>query len=866
MSEAGPSGIDKQDLDLAKRTFDSETSTPTVKANIIVRRRRRPTRHVAQDLLFSVTFSQSQAGNIPVLTCLLGVYEIILNLVHKLKTYFDDKRQRLCFFSASVDKMVSPIHSGGRDLHNEPEEEITKAILEPLFAYLTSNSEVDLNAGLEIKASVLSLDHTAEYDEKRKKRPLKRPPPQGHLLGHRGASLKDITHYSGSRYGYIIIPRGIPAQADLFDNRCLPVAFSIGLMITQAANAGEKPVKKLLKDLRSLNQLSKASQKKKNSMGQKIWNVTQAALDSICTTSNGPHSYSVLDDLCRKNKIQCIVFSGLLAEPTYFFPLDQMEARPDRPCIFLQEVVSLNPTAKTQFHINLIIRPEMVYPNKFICQLCFQVVSKCSRHQYCAKRVSCFYCGRKQLRQGDWYDALMVKKFCPALLEDHPAVEYLDEPCPTCQEKIGTKCCFKKHKQNCNGKTRCKKCSKIIVAYRGEKLEEKVANHQCGLRKCLVCFEDINLEEARTHCCKLAPITFPRGYNQQGFVDLETYEEEDHQLRDFVLYFAYESQIAGLFNGIAFCHDGFIHPYASVIEKNIFKYDYLPKTIGNLIDPASGMLKPNKKKRKKKKMNVEEIEDDLENYHWDLDSYIRETQHDHRAILQDYNAYFLNLKKYRCLVPPDMRARPVFKFLCFILNDQHRSRCISAHYGGRFDVIVILECLLVMGITPKVLAQGQGVLQLHIVEYDIIFNDSFRFLPQKLESLPKRFQLEEFKGHFAYSLNPPKNWNRVRKNPPELSAFISEKDSEEKRAEKTKWWTEVKSKMPYFDFNSDCILYCKQDVIVLMASCLKFFTQTFEFGQQMIQRFGVSPAFREGLHQPHFHPFSKASCTLGSYS
>ena len=50
--------------------------------------------------------------------------------------------------------------------------------------------------------------------------------------------------------------------------------------------------------------------------------------------------------------------------------------------------------------------------------------------------------------------------------------------------------------------------------------------------------------------------------------------------------------------------------------------------------------------------------------------------------------------------------------------------------------------------TPKILAQGQGVLQLTVVEYDIVFIDSFRFFPQKLESLPQRFQLEQFKGYF----------------------------------------------------------------------------------------------------------------------
>ena len=151
----------------------------------------------------------------------------------------------------------------------------------------------------------------------------------------------------------------------------------------------------------------------------------------------------------------------------------------------------------------------MVYPRKFVCQLCFQVVSGNSPHSFCSKRVSCFFCGRKRLQPGDWYDALMVKKFCPGQLDSHPAVDYLDQPCHTCHENIGTKCCLKRNKPNCNGKTTCKKCLKTIVAYRGEKLDEKVANHECGLRKCLICFEDINLTQAKTHCCKLAPVKFP---------------------------------------------------------------------------------------------------------------------------------------------------------------------------------------------------------------------------------------------------------------------------------------------------------------------------------------------------------------------
>ena len=223
MSGAGPSIIDKEDLDLAKRTFEASTSTPTLKASITVRRRRRAVRHVAQDLLFSITFDQSDAGNVPVLTCLIGVHQILVSLVEKLKTYFDDKQRRLVFFSVTVVEMTSPIHSGGQDLHNAAKEDIVRSILEPLFAYLCSNSEVSLSSNLEVKCSVMSLDHTAEYDKK--KRRLKRPPPEGHLVGHRGSSLKPIDHYSGSKFGFIMVPRGVPANQDLFYNRCLPVVF-----------------------------------------------------------------------------------------------------------------------------------------------------------------------------------------------------------------------------------------------------------------------------------------------------------------------------------------------------------------------------------------------------------------------------------------------------------------------------------------------------------------------------------------------------------------------------------------------------------------------------------------------------------------
>ena len=328
----------------------------------------------------------------------------------------------------------------------------------------------------------------------------------------------------------------------------------MGRMLFKAAYCGEKEGQQMVNDLKCFTR-ARASKELKNSVGQKIWRETQDTLDEICTPAEGPHSYAVLDALCRKFKVQAVVFSGLLEQPTYIFPLDEAESRPDLPCIFLQEIVTLDPEAKAQFHLNLIVRPERIFHKKFLCQVCFQVVSNNSMHRYCSRRVTCFYCLRKKLKPGDWYDTLMIRKYCPADLPDHPAVNYLEkEQCKNCLEEIFTSCCLARHIPNCNGRHKCESCSELIIARRGENLDDKVALHQCGVKKCLLCFEDVDLADKKIHCCKMSPITFPRGYNQQGYFDIETFELADKTLRDNVFHFSYESKIAGNFHGITFTH------------------------------------------------------------------------------------------------------------------------------------------------------------------------------------------------------------------------------------------------------------------------------------------------------------------------
>ena len=121
------------------------------------------------------------------------------------------------------------------------------------------------------------------------------------------------------------------------------------------------------------------------------------------------------------------------------------------------------------------------------------------------------------------------------------------------------------------------------------------------------------------------------------------------------------------------------------------------------------------------------------------------------------------------------------------------------------------------------------------------------------------------KVFFSHVSNIPENWGILRREPFELKTYINKRDSESVKKEKALWREMFKNKNPIFDINSQCVQYCQQDVLVLLKSALKFAVQTFEFGEEMILRFGKSLAYKDGLCMPHFYPWNKSFPTLGAY-
>ena len=142
---------------------------------------------------------------------------------------------------------------------------------------------------------------------------------------------------------------------------------------------------------------------------------------------------------------------------------------------------------------------------------------------------------------------------------------------------------------------------------------------------------------------------------------------------------------------MTFTHSEFEYEKANKIEKDAYTFDYLPNIIPNEFD-ANGLIKPAKMNKKQPSP------------HQNLEDYISNA--DDSEILADQEAYNQTLLKYQNFVDEEIQKRPVFRFLCFILNERHKNRVILSHFGSRFDSLIVAEVLLSMRHVPGCLAKG----------------------------------------------------------------------------------------------------------------------------------------------------------------
>ena len=464
-----------------------------------------------------------------------------------------------------------------------------------------------------------------------------------------------------------------------------------------------------------------------------------------------------------------------------------------------------------------------------------------------------------------------------------------------------TESCYNLHTKRCQGQVQCLNCKSWIVTHRrkrrqGESLEDKIKQHQCFEKQCKTCHLKLeNEEEFKQHTCALSLPSFPRYFSSIGVFDIETAQYGNNGTHEaMLLCYSYERAFGAIFQDIAFGATGFEHPLLNSIQKPYIAGNYLPDSVTNIIS-KDGTFKPPAVSRKRKRPlspsgSIEEVENEFEDEMAAaaaeaddsaatkndvgeqqlpaverVDLEVALENHDWKnEMLLDYAAYKENLINFHHKVSPATRKSPIYKFLAFTLNHRHAGRCILSMYGARFDMVFVADVLFELNFKCEILPVGTGLIMLKIPFFNQVYLDAYKFFQQPLAKLPKRFGLPDEKGLFCFAYNKYQHWNLVKKDPPDFSYYVNPyKDDEKTKAAKKDWYDNVKSKEEYFDFNNDCVLYCKLDVKVLLLALIKFLSQSFPFQDLLVQRYGPSPAWKKGK-MPYIHMFTQQT-TVGSY-
>ena len=173
-------------------------------------------------------------------------------------------------------------------------------------------------------------------------------------------------------------------------------------------------------------------------------------------------------------------------------------------------------------------------------------------------------------------------------------------------------------------------------------------------------------------------------------------------------------------------------------------------------------------------------------------------------------------------------------FCKWLFNPQHRGYTVISHNGGCFDILFVLGCMYDNLIYPKIVTRGSRILLMHVRDYQLRFIDSLNFMKTKLSDMPQMMGLLSVgeKGYFPYKALSRDFYDYVGKKL-DLEMYSPGTMSRKEREFFLEWYNNLSDDY-IFDFKKELIKYCKQDVNILRAGCLKF-------RQLLINYTGIDP-------------------------
>jgi hypothetical protein len=183
----------------------------------------------------------------------------------------------------------------------------------------------------------------------------------------------------------------------------------------------------------------------------------------------------------------------------------------------------------------------------------------------------------------------------------------------------------------------------------------------------------------------------------------------------------------------------------------------------------------------------------------------------------------------------------------FLFSKDFCDSTIIAHNMRGYDGFFLMKYLIQNNLKPRsLIMNGTKLITFLVPHYQIRIVDSLNFLPMKLSEMPKAFDLDITmkKGFFPHFFTSVEKFNYIGNYPPKEDfgyAFMSLKDQEEFDS----WYSEKITENAIFDFNTEMIEYCKQDVEILFQGFEKFRDMVKELSMELLESPSADPIIIE---------------------
>ena len=574
----------------------------------------------------------------------------------------------------------------------------------------------------------------------------------------------------------------------IFKNMCLIVAVFCGFILNHYLNdplsdLGQKW--KLIKSLEKDNRSGKISAK----YLEREIDILLLKLDlkrAECTNMS-----KVAPLLAEHFNVNIVIYKHEVAMsmvPMFLFPMSFDEARPT-----ISLICSTNDPIN---HIDLIrdISKIQCLFNKYYCFYCKSIRSYKTFRHICLRRYNtlCRSCKIHKNSPKTFINHLNKKRFCIQEL-DYPNDKYCDRR--GCGVQFRSSKCELLHDTICPTQYFCNKCSKWSTVGKGMKTWQELEHyHDCTKKRCKICHL---IADKDFHGCKISESNFPKHYANLGFINI---------------YFT-----TSTFDCIN-CNTNNTCSFHSLNNDRIpiFAVCYF----------ESGKNGDNSGHFKRKIWAHESIK--YENKGDEL-----QYKYSERKINRSPPPSFKNCKvTYKIssstkLVPKlvyELLTEEEFSNTCFVTDSESLSS--------------ILEALLSLKITPKILAHGNAeILKISFPRLaPILFRNVEHFIKVKDTDYIKKFEINSEKElFFPHKVATPPFFDSCMI--PEINCWIDFSDDKRILDAKNSFF----GQKTHFNFGNDLADYVSFKVRVLAKVCLIFSQELLNIQKSMSKYFKKNP-------------------------